>query len=72
MEAIMEIKIKMQDGTELTLSETEARALWTKLNGIFGSNQFITYPIYPQLEPWKPSWSDPLKVTCSTIGEMKS
>ncbi len=57
MEISNNTTIKLDNGTEIILTETEARQIYNHLHSLFGST-FNPYPVYPQY-PTHPYYTYP-------------
>jgi hypothetical protein len=58
----VEIKIKLDNGTEIILKDNDAKELYFKLKELYEQKEtYIPYPVYPTYpvisQPWK--WHEP-------------
>ncbi len=69
----IELKVKLENGKEITFDDSEARELYQKLEKIYGAKktEYVYYPVYQQpqpivINPWPyQPWTWPITI-CST------
>jgi hypothetical protein len=71
MEATIQIKIKLDKGKELLLSQEDAKKLYDKLHELFGEKERVAYvpyvPYTPPIitRPYTPWYTNGTTITCS-------